>query len=295
MTDSPYILVTAARNEAAHIMPTIWSVTAQTRPPRRWIIVSDGSTDNTDDIVRFFAGKYPYIELLHIDAKADRNFGSKALAIDAGYKKICETEHDFVGILDADVSFGVDYYEQVIERFNKDARLGISGGVLTDIADGRRMLQLTSPAWSVSGPVQMFRKECWREIGGYLPIRGGIDAAAEVMARMKGWTVCAFPELQVLHRRLTGKENHSVFGICFHRGLEDYHLGYHPLFFIAKSIRCFRMRPFVIGGLIMLCGYFWAGVSRKKRAVSEDFVRYLRQEQIMRLCACFALRKETPG
>jgi poly-beta-1,6-N-acetyl-D-glucosamine synthase len=143
--------------------------------------------------------------------------------------------------------------------------------------------------------VQMFRRECWEEIDGYLPIRGGIDAAAEVMARMKGWKVCAFPELEVLHHRQTGKETHSTAGIFFHRGLEDYHLGYHPLFFLAKIVRYFQVRPFVIGALIMLCGYLWAGVSRKKRAVPDDLVRFLRKEQLQRLRACFEFRKGAPG
>jgi glycosyltransferase involved in cell wall biosynthesis len=295
MNNSPYILVTAARNEASHILPTLRSVTAQTLPPRRWIIVSDGSTDQTDEIVRSFSRDYPYVELLRVDADAERNFGSKALAVAAGYKKICEMEHDYVGILDADVSFGTDYYAQIVERFSDNERLGIAGGVLTDLIDGQPVPQLTAPAWSVSGPVQMFRKECWRDIGGYLPIRGGIDAAAEVMARMKGWTVCAFPELQVLHHRQTGTENHTVCGIYFHQGLEDHRLGYHPLFFLAKSVRNFRMHPFVLGGLLMLCGYSWAVVSRKKRAVPEDFIRYLRQEQLRRLRDELTFRKDKSG
>jgi len=292
MTKSPYILVTAARNEAAHIEQTIRSVTAQTLPPQRWIIISDGSTDETDEIVRNFAAQFPYIELLHVEPDGERNFGSKALAVNAGYEKIRQIEHKFVGILDADVSFDTDYYKQVIQRFENHPDLGIAGGVLDDVVDGKPVRQMTNPEWSVSGPVQMFRRKCWQAIGGYLPIRGGIDAAAEVMTRMNGWTVRAFPELRVLHYRQTGAENHSLAGIFFHVGLEDYHLGYHPVFFLAKSLRRFRCRPVMIGGLLMICGYGWAVLSRKPKKVPAEVVRYLRQEQMERLRACLGFRKE---
>lgn len=284
MAESSYILITAARNEADHIGNTIRSVTAQTRLPDRWLIVSDGSTDPTDRIVAEAAEQHPFIELLRVDADGKRNFGSKAVAINAGYeKKLAALPHDFVGVLDADISFEPEYYEQVMTRFNEDSQLGIAGGVLTDIVDGRAVQQLSDPDWSVSGPVQMFRRECWQDIGGYLALRGGIDAAAEVMARMKGWRVRAFPELSALHHRQTGRENHSRLGIFFHRGLEDFRMGYHPLFFAGRAVLRFREVPFLIGGLAMLCGYLWAALTRSEKKVPPEFIHFLRREQLGRL------------
>lgn len=295
MVDYSYILVSAARNEADHIGYTIQSVASQTHRPDRWLIVSDGSTDATDQIVSEAAQWYHFIELLRVDADSDRNFGSKAAAINAGYKQIASLPHDFIGVLDADVSFGQDYYEQVLARFSDDPKLGIAGGVLTDIVDGKPVRQLTDPEWSVSGPVQMFRRECFEQIGGYLPLRGGIDAAAEVMARMRGWRVRAFPEISALHHRQTGKENHSRLGIFFHRGLEDFRLGYHPLFFAARALLRFREKPFVLGGLTMLGGYLWAGLTRSKKKVSDEFIRFLREEQKSRLFARLRWRGEAAG
>lgn len=291
MAKLSYILVTAARNEADHIGLTIRSVSAQTLLPDRWLIVSDGSTDATDQIVSEAAQKHPFIELLRVDADSERNFGSKAAAINAGYEKIASLPHDFVGVLDADVSFEPDYYEQVIGRFQEDPNLGIAGGVLTDIVDGKPVRQLTDPEWSVSGPVQMFRRECFESIGGYLVLRGGIDAAAEVMARMHGWKVRAFSEIPALHHRQTGKENHSRLGIFFHRGLEDFKLGYHPLFFTGRAILRFREVPFIFGGLTMLGGYLWAGITGAEKKVSDEFIRFLRKEQMDRLTGRLALRK----
>lgn len=291
MADSSYILVTAARNEADHIGQTIQSVAAQTVLPERWLIVSDGSTDETDQIVSEAAQKHPFIELLRVEAGSDRNFGSKAAAINAGYEKLASLSHGFIGVLDADVSFEPDYYEQVMARFQDDPNLGIAGGILTDIVDGKPVRQMTDPEWSVSGPVQMFRRECFEAIGGYLVLRGGIDAAAEVMARMNGWKVRAFQEIPALHHRQTGKENHSRLGIFFHRGLEDFKLGYHPLFFVGRAILRFREVPYMLGGLTMLCGYLWAGMTGAEKKVPGEFVRFLRKEQMDRLTGRLALRK----
>jgi glycosyltransferase involved in cell wall biosynthesis len=295
MSDTSYILITAARNEADHIGLTIRSVVAQTQLPNRWLIVSDGSTDDTDRIVSEAAKQYPFIELLRVDAESDRNFGSKAAAINAGYQKLASLPHNFIGVLDADVSFDPDYYEQVLARFQAFPTLGISGGVLIDIIDGVAVRQQTDPNWSVSGPVQMFRRKCFDEIGGYLVLRGGIDAAAEVMARMQGWQVRAFPELSALHHRQTGKENHSRLGIFFHRGLEDYKLGYHPLFFVGRSLLRVRESPWIIGGLTMLGGFLWAALTGAKKKVPNDFIRFLRKEQKARMVRIFRRRTEVAG
>ena len=285
MTHSPYLLVTAARNEADHIGRTIRAVAAQTCLPARWVIVSDGSTDATDEIVSAAAKQLDFIELLRVDADADRNFGSKAAAINAGYKRIAGEPHEWVGVLDADVSFDLDYYEEVLLRFRRNPQLGIAGGIMTDIVNGKAVRQMTDPEWSVSGPIQMFRRECFRQIGGYLPLRGGIDAAAEVMARMNGWQVRAFPELEALHHRQTGKENHSRLGVFFHRGVEDFRLGYHPLFFTARSVLRVREAPYVIGSLMMLSGYLQAALSGAEKKVPADLIRFLRREQMERLRA----------
>jgi len=290
--DSSYILITAARNEAAYITHTLRSVTAQTLPPQRWIIVSDGSTDETDEIVQNFAAQFPYIELLRVEAEGNRSFGSKALAVNAGYKKISAVKHAYVGILDADISLEADYYEQIIQHFENNPELGIAGGILIDIINGRFIPQMNAFEWSVGGAVQMFRKECWEAIGGYLPIPSGLDATAEVMARMNGWMVRTFPKLETIHHRETGQENNNMIGRFFYLGIHDHHLGYHPLFFLAKSVRRFRSPPVILGGLLMLCGYAWAVLSRKPIKVPGEVVRYLQREQMERLRSCLGRRKE---
>jgi biofilm PGA synthesis N-glycosyltransferase PgaC len=291
----PYVIVTAARNEAEYIELTLRSVVAQTHPPVRWLIVSDGSTDATDAIVLRYAAVHPFIELLRVDADAERNFGSKANAINAGYASIRGLPHAYVAVLDADVSFKPDYYAGVLSRFSSDPHLGIAGGILYDRRGDRFVRAVTNVNWSVSGAVQMFRRECFTAIGGYMALRGGIDAAAEVSARMKGWTVRAFPELRFLHHRPIGSENHGVLGIFFHSGAEDYRLGYHPAFFVARSLRRLLDWPWMLGSVCMLAGYAWAASCRAPLKLPADFVQYLRREQMTRLLDIVRLKRSNPG
>ena len=283
MNKFSYILITAAKNEEAYIEKTIQSVIAQTVLPRKWVIVSDGSTDRTEKIVSQYAAKYDFIELVRADAVEQRNFGSKARAITAGYERVKSIDHEYVGILDADVSFSPTYYESIMQKFEQNPKLGIAGGILFDRHKEKYVKQRTSTNWSVSGPIQMFRRECYEQVGGNLPVRGGVDAVAEVMARMKGWEVRAFPEITVFHHRSTGAEKGSKWVICFNQGVEDYLLGYHLAFFLGRCFLRFIRRPYLFGSLAMLCGYCWSWLRRSKRQVSSEFVQYLRREQLKRL------------
>ncbi len=283
MNESRYVLITAAKNEEAYIEKTIQSVIAQTIPPQRWIIVSDGSTDRTEEIVSRYAAQYGFVELLRADAEARRNFGSKVKALRMAYEHVRGIAHEYVGILDADVSFSPTYYESVLQKLAQNPKLGIAGGILFDQHKEVYIQQKTSTDWSVSGPIQMFRRECYEHIGGYVPIRGGVDAVAEVMARMKGWEVRAFPEIHVFHHRGTGAEKGSSGLVYFSRGVEDYLLGYHFLFFLARCLYRSVDRPYFLGSFLMLCGYCWSFLHRPKRQVSPEFVNYLRKEQLKRV------------
>ncbi len=284
MRQKSYVVITAARNEEAYIEETIKSVISQTVLPRKWVIVSDGSTDRTDEIVSRYTAKYGFVHLVRVKADNNRNFGSKVNAIGAGYEKLADMDYCFLGVLDADVSLERTYYEQVIAKFHDDPRLGIAGGRLFEDYEGKYILQHSSPLWSVSGPIQMFRRECYEDIGGYSPAKGGgIDAIAEVMARMHGWKVKAFPEIKVLHHRRTGTENRSIWNARFYQGIQDYLLGYHPLFFSLRCLYRIIGRPYLVGSLLMMCGYYWCAFRRPERQVSPEFVKYFRKEQIDRL------------
>ncbi|MFQ5628929.1 MAG: glycosyltransferase, partial [bacterium] len=184
MSTTKYALVTPARNEEAYIEKTLQSVTTQTVLPQKWVIVSDGSTDGTDSIVQEYAQKHTFIRLIRKSCDQKRTFSSKINAFETGCEHLQSIDHDFIGMLDADVSFGPDYYEKVLDRFAQNEKLGVVGGIRYDLVNGKFVHVLCAEN-SVGGPYQLFRRACFEQIGGFPAIAiGGEDAVAEIKARM---------------------------------------------------------------------------------------------------------------
>jgi glycosyltransferase involved in cell wall biosynthesis len=278
-----FVVITAARNEEAHIENTIRSVIAQTVLPLRWVIVSDGSTDRTDEIVRGYADTWPFIELLRVGTSHKHSFASKVYALNQGAHRLGQTAYEFIGHLDGDVSFGPSYFADLLERFDRDPSLGVAGGGIYEWDGSKYSPRRENSIRSVAGAVQMFRRQCYDPIGDFLPLEhGGSDWCAEVTARMKGWRVQSFPDLAVYHHHATrgwvGRLRRR-----YQEGLMDFSLGSHPLFEIAKLARRVWSRPYVLGAFVRLCAFAWAYCRREKRPVSEEFVKYLRREQLGRL------------
>jgi len=299
MDRASYVLVTPARNEEAFIERTLQAVIAQTLLPRRWVIVSDGSIDRTDAIINRYARQHAFIQLVRIPGQERRTFSSKVYAFNAGYECLQGEEYAFVGILDADVSVAPDYYERVLNIFQQNDRLGIAGGVKHEWSSSKFQPVLCSKN-SVGGPFQLFRRACFEEIGGFLPIEGGgEDAVAEIMARMRGWEVASFSELTVFHHRRTGKATGRVLHMAFHEGIKCFLLGYHPLFQTVKSLYRIKEKPYFVGSVLLMTGYLVAAMRRYKKAMPDEVVSYLRSEQLARLWSLFstgqepALRAET--
>jgi biofilm PGA synthesis N-glycosyltransferase PgaC len=283
-TKNSFVILTAARNEARHIARTIETVLSQSCRPKRWIIVSDRSTDDTDRIVRSYQESNDFLMLIHKGDDGSCGFASKVAAIDLAYHHLENEQYEFIGNLDADVSFAPNYYEDVIRRFNVNLKLGIGGGLVFEVTGLRSTPQRTSRN-SVAGAVQLFRRECFEAIGGYYPFElGGEDAAAEIMARMHGWQVQTFWDLHVMHH---GYDKNTRIGMLRKRwkwGSMFYNLGYHPIFQIARSFMRIVQSPVVLGSILELGGYIWAYVKGAKRAMPKEVVNYLRCEQVRRLC-----------
>lgn len=283
MNDNIYVLVTPARNEEAYIEKTIKSVISQKILPLKWVVVSDGSTDKTDEIVEKYANQYDFIELIRSSEDRINNFGSKVKAFDAGYQILKTMQFDYVGNLDADVSFDSLYFKSLIARFVEKPNLGIGGGVITELQNNRYVTQDISSN-SVAGAVQLFRRKCYEDIGGYIPMPyGGIDAAAEILARANGWDVKTFPDYQVLHHRPVSTGKSSPTSTMFYRGISYYQLGYHPLFHLISAISKINNKPYVIGSLSRVIGFLWAYLTRCERKIPDSAIKFLRHEQISRL------------
>ena len=281
-----YILITAARNESAFIERTLQSVVAQTRPPERWVIVDDGSTDQTPEIVSRYAVRYPWIELVRRPQRVDRSFAGKAHAVSAGLERVRGLDFEVMGNLDADVSFEPDYLAFVTEKFVSDPKLGVAGTPFTEVGGYDSTRDSFEGANFVAGPCQLFRMTCWQDIGGYVANKaGGVDWIAVMTARMKGWTVRAFPEKRFHHHRSMGTAQRGRLASAFSYGEKDYYLGGSPLWQLFRGTYRMAKRPYAFGGLALLAGYFSAMLRRMPRVVSPELMRFHRRDQITKLRA----------
>jgi poly-beta-1,6-N-acetyl-D-glucosamine synthase len=277
-----YALITPARNEECFIEQTIRSMVSQTVLPLKWVIVSDGSTDRTDEIVRKYLADHPWMELIRMPEHRDRHFGAKVQCFNAGYERIRGQKVDIVGNLDADITFDKDYLGFLLGKFAADPKLGVAG---TPFVEGATSYSFRFTAVEhVSGACQLFRQECFAQIGGYVPIKGGgIDWIAVTTARMKGWKTRTFVEKVCHHHRPMGTASAGKLAAHNRLGKQDYYLGGHPLWEILRG--CYQMgrKPYLLGGLFLLAGYWWAWVTRVPRPVSPELIRFHQREQMKRL------------
>lgn len=280
-----YILITPAHNEERFITKTLESVVSQSSLPERWVIVNDGSTDATAEIVRSYAQRSPWIQLVNRQQRMDRSFAGKVHAFNAGLEQAKALDIDVIGNLDADISFDPDYLEFLMEKFAADPRLGVAGTPFLE--NGYDSAQDSFEGENhVAGGCQLFRLKCFQDIGGYLPNpAGGIDWIAVTTARMKGWKTRSFREKRFYHYRTLGTAARSPVAASFSYGEKDYYLGGSPLWQIFRV--GYRTTKNPIDGMALLAGYFWAAARRMKRPVSRELMRFHRKEQVSKLRAIF--------
>jgi len=279
-----YILITPAHNEEKFIRKTLDSMVAQTLLPERWIIVDDGSTDHTAQMVESYAKRYRWIELFRRPQRSDRSFAGKVHAFNAGLERVRSVPFGVIGNLDADLSFGPEYLEFLIEKFAEDPRLGVAGTPFTEDGGYDTARDSFEGENHVAGGCQLFRRECFEEIGGYVPNpAGGIDWIAVTSARMKGWKTRSFPEKRFHHYRTLGSAGRSSWSASFSYGEKDYYLGNSPIWQLFRVVYRATKRP--TDGLSLLVGYCWAGLRRIKRPVSSELMRFHRREQMRKLRA----------
>jgi glycosyltransferase involved in cell wall biosynthesis len=278
-----YVLITPARNEAKFIELTIEAVTRQTPLPLKWVIVSDGSTDGTDEIVERHAAGHEWIELLRLPQRAERHFAGKVMAIHAGLARVLHLPYEVIACLDADITFGPDYFSFLLERLSLDPYLGLAGTPYRETTSETYDYRFVSVE-HVSGACQVFRRPCFEEIGGYVAVRGGaIDTIAATTARMKGWKTRAFTEKICFHHREVGTAQGGQLRARFNLGKRDYLIGNHPLWEVFRCAYQTTKRPFLIRAVALWAGYLSACLHGEKRPVSREFIAFRRREQMDRL------------
>jgi glycosyltransferase involved in cell wall biosynthesis len=278
-----YVLITPARNEESFIEKTIESVIQQTVPPLKWVVVDDGSTDRTPDIVEAFTKRYRWIELIRRSPRKDRNFAGKVYAFNDGFTRVQDLRFELIGNLDADISFGADHFEFLLKKFVEDPALGVAGTAYTQ-EDWDSTKDSFEGQASVHGACQLFRYQCFQDIGGYRPNpAGGVDWIAVTSARMKGWKTQNYSDRRFHHHRTMGTAGKSQLRAAFDYGKKDYFLGGSPVWELFRVLFRMTKRPILFGGIALGMGYCWAFLLGVERPVSADLMRFHRQEQMKKL------------
>jgi biofilm PGA synthesis N-glycosyltransferase PgaC len=292
MTALPqYVLITPARNEAEFIELCLQSVVSQTVRPLRWVIVSDGSTDGTDEIVLRYAAENSWIELVRMPERRERNFAGKVHAFNAGYERVKALDYEVIGSLDGDASFDSEYFSFLLAKLSADAALGLVGTPFREGAKRVYDYRFVSQE-HVSGICQLFRRQCFQDIGGYVAVKGGsVDHIAVITARMRGWKTRTFIEKECIHHREIAKAQGGALQSKFKYGGKDYALGNHPGWELSRVAYQMTKKPYIAGGLALGAGYAWSALRRAERPVSAEFVAFHQDEQWQRLKRFFAGKK----
>lgn len=282
-TADSYIIISPVRNEAEYLPHTIESVAKQTILPKRWIIVDDGSTDQTRAIADAAAAKYDWIRVVH---RSDRGFrqpgGGVVETFYDGYSQIGTLDWQFIVKLDGDLSFAPDYFAQCFLNFQHDPRLGIGGGTICKETAGFLTPESTAdPAFHVRGAVKIYRRECWERIGGLIRAPGW-DTVDEFKANMLGWATYTFQEIQVRHYRPAGQAQ-GDWKNWVKNGRANYVTGYHPLFVFLKCLSRAKSKPYGIAALGLFTGYVGGYLHKVPMVDDKELIRYVRDQQIRRL------------
>ncbi len=282
-----YTLVTPVRDEETYIEETLRSVVNQTVLPAEWVIVSDGSTDRTDEIVQPYADKHPFIRFIRNTDQTPRDFASQVFTIAIGLKQLTNQNSAFIGFLDGDIRLAPTYYQSILAEFQRDEALGLAGGALHQKVGDLFVNQKLSED-SVAGGVQLFRRACFDAIGGYIPIpKGGFDSVAEVMARMQGWKTQTFNNIPFYHLKPINSASGHYLATKWQMGERDYLIGNHPLFELFRCVYRSLERPYIISSIIRLAAYSSLWIKRSKRPIPDDVVLYKHGEQLERVRSIF--------
>jgi glycosyltransferase involved in cell wall biosynthesis len=252
--------------------------------------VNDASTDATREIVERHARDHDFIRPVNVERAPGRHFGNKVSAFNRGLEEMRGLPYDFIGNLDADISFAPGYFASILAELEKDEALGIAGGMVHSLLDDEFVSQAVALD-SVAGAVQLFRRTCFEQVGGYMPLPlGGIDTAAEVNARMHGWGVRTFPEHRVFEHRRTGSATARPLRARVKEGRRMQSLGFGLLFFLARSVYRALESPVLIGSAAAVFGFVSSRLRGDPVVLSPEATRFLRAEQLGKLRRMVGLR-----
>jgi biofilm PGA synthesis N-glycosyltransferase PgaC len=276
-----YVVVTPARNEAEYIGSTVESMLNQTVVPRLWVVVDDGSTDDTAGIVERATADVDWVQLVRRADRGHRSAGTGVMAaFRDGLADVGDIDWEFLVKLDGDLRFEDDYFESCLNGFKSDPTLGIAGGKVYDVYPDRVVYD-SHPDFHVRGATKIYRRECWDAIGGLIEAPGW-DTLDEVKANQLGWRTRTLPESPIYQLRPTG-EAAGTWSNWSKNGAAAYRSGYHPAFVLARAGRRLLRPPSVAAPTALVWGYTKAWLTRIDRIDDPELLRYVKKQQWNRL------------
>ncbi|MGV6814798.1 MAG: glycosyltransferase, partial [Phycisphaerales bacterium] len=274
-----YLLITPCRNEEDFLQITIDSIAAQTVLPACWVIVDDGSTDRTPEILAKACEQYPFIKVVQRADRGERAVGPGVIqAFNDGLASVDLDDFDYLCKLDADLGIPEGYFENMMERMESDPLLGNISGKTYINPLGSKWVSERMGDENAIGPAKFYRKACFLDIGGFVPQASwdGIDGHS---CRMKGWIASSVdePEIQLKHYRPQGSSQRSIWTGRKRWGKGKYFMGSSLAYVIAVSIYRSKEYPIVVGGLGILMGYLGAVLARAPRYDDQDYLRFFRR------------------
>lgn len=277
-----YIVIIPAYNEEGNINRVIDSIINQTMSPKRLIVVNDGSTDRTPNIVNDYVAKFPFIRLVNNEKKEARAIGSKIIrAFNLGFNSI-DTEYDFVSKIDADLELPYNYFERIAEIFKSNPQVGIAGGTIMTNNNGKWTYENFSDEDHVKGAFKSYRKECLEEMGG-LRQSIGWDTADEMLARYYGWEIITDLALEIKHYRTLGAETGSIY-TRVKVGWGMYRLRYGFLITLISAIKAgYLNKPYVLTGFAVMWGWIQSLLKREAFMVTKEQGAFIRKFRLNRM------------
>lgn len=268
-----YLIISPIKDEERYIEITLRSVIGQTLKPVLWIIVDDGSTDSTPEIIHRYLSVHPFIRFVHNPHAGVRQPGANVIrAFNFGYESIGETDYDFIVKLDCDLSFESHYFEKLLGRFIDDERLGIASGIYLEMDKACFWQKVRMPSYHAAGACKVIHRKCFEDIGGFIAAAGW-DTVDEIRAMALGWDTGHFKDLQMKHHKREGSGIGTIRTSMMH-GEIYYRTGGSKLFFLFKVFHRIWIKPHVIGAVTLLSGYLIALLRNKKLLVTRKEAAY---------------------
>ncbi len=280
MNNPSYVVITPVRNEEKYVGKTIESMVNQTILPKEWIIVDDGSTDRTPQIIHEAARQYSWIRTVHRPDRGFRKSGGGVIeAFYDGYNALSFHDWDFIVKLDGDLSFEANYFEECLKHFLEDPKLGIGGGAVWSTVDGKLINDgQNDPPFHVRGATKIYKRPCWQGISP-LAKAPGWDTIDEVKANMLGWRSYTFKDMKLIQHKMTGAGDGNWTN-WFKNGRANYITGYHPIFMLGKCLKRLPGRRGHIISVALWSGFFSGYLKKIPQVEDRRAIQYLRKQQL---------------